>query len=124
MVSFPPTSQPEGSLASTLSSTLITRSVSFWYRSIAPGSFSLAKNRNHPACPKYGLNRWCGIWGVSAISMEMRERGGTHPWPEDWKKSHWSSVKRSASVLALIACAASYFAARYRMIASDSLAVC
>ena len=42
-------------LARTVSSTPSTRRVSFWYRSITLGIFSLANHKNHPAWPKYGL---------------------------------------------------------------------
>ena len=69
-LALPPTrydpwwAEAEAEAERAFSSTPRTRTISFWYRSIALGSFSLAKSRNHPAWPKYGL--WsASVEGVS-----------------------------------------------------------
>ena len=48
-------------------------------------------------------------------------KGTTHPWPEAWKKSHWSWWTLSSGLSKESLCVGSYFSTRYVIIASDSL---
>ena len=63
---------------------------------------------NQIAWPKYGLRgAYVGEWG-----RERGRSGETYPWPEAWKKSHWSCLTLSSGVAAEMRCAVSYFSAR------------
>ena len=48
-------------------------------------------------------------------------RRETHPWPDAWKKSHWSCWNLSFASAAETLYAASYLSTIYSMIAADSL---